>query len=66
MSIIIETFKCITLKIKSQKFVFREKFANPRKFWPSKHSGYMVVEKQQDNSYSSSFLNRFCIVMCTS
>ena len=32
----------ITSKMKSQKFLFKEKFANPRKFQPSKYSGYTV------------------------
>ena len=43
VSIIIEMSKCITSKSKSQKFLFKQKFANPRKFQPSKYSGYTVA-----------------------
>ena len=32
------------LEIKSQKFLFKEKFANPRKFQLSKYSGYTVLQ----------------------
>ena len=44
MSVIIEMSKCIiTLKIKSRKVLLKDKFANPRKFQPSKYSGYTVI-----------------------
>ena len=33
----------ITSKILPQKFLFKEKFAQPRKFQPSKFSGYTVT-----------------------
>ena len=36
----IKTSKCITSKIKSQKFSFKEKFANPQNFQPLKYFGY--------------------------
>ena len=35
---------CTTLKIKSQKVLFKEKSANPRKFQPLKYSGYTVLD----------------------
>ena len=34
--------KYITLKIKSQKFLYKEKYANPQKFQPSILSDYIV------------------------
>ena len=51
VSVIIETSKSITLKIKSLNFLFKEKFADPQKFQPSKYSGYMIYDNilQCDN-----------------
>ena len=43
-SIIIEMSKCITLKIKSQKFLFAEEFVNPQKFQPLKYSKISALE----------------------
>ena len=46
VSVITEISKCTTLKIKSQKLLTKQKFANPQKFQPSKYSGYTVLVKQ--------------------
>ena len=43
MTIIIETSKCITSEIESQKFLFKEKFANSGKFQPLRYSSYMII-----------------------
>ena len=43
VSVIIEKFKYKISKIKSQKFLFKEKFANPQKIQPLKYSSYAVI-----------------------
>ena len=48
--------KCITSKINSPKFLFKEEFANPEKFQPSKYSDYMVCSSEECFTSSN---NRF-------
>ena len=45
------------LKNQIMKILFiKEKFANPRKFQPSKYTGYMVVISRVHNRFMNSWL----------